>query len=140
MKRTEIVLLVMIILLSVFTTNSCITPAEASSICRKIEVDTTYNDEISAFSNNHYRFTPTNSGIYIISVTGVDSNLDWYLCDNVKHAFWMRSRKAIVAQENPGMTDEVNRTPVLNAGQEYYLVVIEWDRVYGDYVLSIVAE
>jgi hypothetical protein len=127
-------------ILTIMLISSCATTPEYISPGRfnLIEIGVLYEGErIAADNERLYRFTPPSSGVYTISVTGVDSDLDWELHDNAEDAYMYEERSIIATSENFGTVDEVGRTPVLNAGQEYYLIVLEYDDVSGDYDLII---
>ena len=126
--------LVVLLISSCATTPQYVSPGRFDLI----EVGVPYEGEhIVADNERYYRFTPPSSGVYTISVTGVDSDLGWELHDNAADAWMLEERSIIAAQENYGTVDEVGHTPVLNEGQEYYLIVFEWDEISGDFDLTI---
>ena len=141
--KTRTFVFILTSVLVVLLISSCVTtPKDVSpslgGYFKQIEIGVTYRQErISANSDNFYRFTPQISGVHTISVTGLDSDLFWELHDNAIDAYMYESKSIIAEQDNDGTTDEVGHTPVLNAGQEYYLVVYNVDEISGDYDLNI---
>ena len=128
-------------ILAVLIISSCATTPQYISPGRfdLIEVGVLYKGErIAADNERYYRFTPPSSGGYTINVTGVDSDLSWELHDNATDAYMFEEKSIIAAQDNIGTVDEVGYTPVLNEGQETYLIVFECDGISGDYDLLII--
>ncbi len=139
--KTKTLLSISTFIFTVVFISGCATTPKYISPGRfeQIEVGVTYRENrIAAESENYYRFTPQSSGVYTISVTGAESDLSWELHNNAKDAWLLEERSIIAARDGTGTADEIGRTPELNAGQEYYLIVLQWDKTSDYYELSIV--
>jgi len=139
--KTKTLLSISTFIFTVVFISGCATTPKYISPGRfeQIEVGVTYRENrIAAESENYYRFTPQSSGVYTIIVTGAESDLSWELHNNAKDAWLLEERSIIAARDGTGTADEIGRTPELNAGQEYYLIVLQWDKTSDYYELSIV--
>ena len=92
MKTRTLVLILILFSTVLLIASSCATTPKDISPGRfeQIEVGVTYSSErIAAESENYYRFIPPSSGVYTVSVAGVDSDLSWELHDNATDAYML---------------------------------------------------
>ena len=95
---------------------------------RPVTTDVVYPDQsINAGGEDLLRFTAEADGVHTIALTGSNADLSWELYDHSIFAWDLADRWRIAVADSPGTVDEIGQTPPLTAGQEYYLVIFEWD-------------
>ena len=108
---------------------ACQTAANTQAVrFRPVATGVAYPDQpINAGGEDMLRFTAEADGVHTIALTGLNADLSWELYDHSIFAWDLADRWRIAVSDSSGTADEVGQTPPLTAGQEYYLVIFEWD-------------
>ena len=89
---------------------------------------------ISANNESSYKFIPTDTGEYTISLSNLNSDLGWFLFSgsDVDNSFALAE-----CDEYADLTDEKATKLNLTAGAVYYLIVSEYSGIDGYYTITI---
>jgi len=99
-----------------------------------LSVGSTRQGTVGKSGTSYYRFNAAADGSHTIALTNTQSDLGWYLYDNLNFPFGFELNSCDVYFD---AADEIASTASLTFGDTYYLGVDEWDDVAGTFSLTI---